>query len=84
MALHYLSQLIDFFKEAGKYTSPDEDAVARAGPEAPLYVSFHERVVTVSVIFGLIGAVLGVGMIVREKSGNDALPRITILRVASL
>jgi len=64
MALHYLFQLLGFFKEAGKYTSPDKDAVARAGPEAPRHASFHRRIVTVSVIFGVIGAVLGVGLLV--------------------
>jgi hypothetical protein len=64
MALNYLFQLLGFFKEANKYTSPDEDAVVKAGSEAPRHASFHRRIVTVSVIFGLMGAALGVGMIV--------------------
>jgi CBS-domain-containing membrane protein len=70
MALNYLSQLLGFFKEAGKYASPDEDAVERAGSEAPRHVSFHKRIVAVSVIFGFIGALIGVGMIVLAIGEN--------------
>ena len=74
MALNHLSQLVGFFKEASKYTSPDEDAVGRAGSESPRYVSFHKRIVTVSVIFGVAGAALGIGMIfiaVGENAAQD-------------
>jgi len=70
MALNYLSQLVGFFKEAGKYALPDDDAVARAGMEAPRYVSFHRRIVAVSVILGFIGAILGLGMVVLAVGEN--------------
>ena len=71
MALNYLSQLLGFFKEAGKYASPDEAAVERAGAEAPRYVSFHRRIVAVSVLLGFIGAILGLGMIVLAVGENE-------------
>jgi len=74
MGLKDFFELLGFFKEASKYTSPDEDAVGRAGSEAPRHVSFHKRIVTVSIILGLMGAALGVGMIfiaVGENAAQD-------------
>lgn len=72
MGLNNFFELLGFFKEASKYTSPDEDAVARAGSEAPRYVSFHKRIVIVSIILGLMGAALGVGMIFLAIGENAA------------
>jgi uncharacterized membrane protein YfcA len=64
MAFRHLLQLFGFFEEASKYASPDEDAVAQAGPDALRHVSFYRRIVAVSILFGTVGAVLGVGMII--------------------
>lgn len=73
MGLNNLFELLGFFKEASEYTSPDEDAVVKAGSEAPRHASFHRRIVTVSVIFGLMGAALGVGMIFIAVGQDAAL-----------
>lgn len=84
MALRYLFQLLGFFEEASKYASPDEDAVARAGPEAPRHVSFHRRIVTVGLLLGLVGAAFGVGLIVVAPGENTPAKDVPKILLAPL
>ena len=83
MALRHLFQLLDFLNEAGKYAWTDKENVAQAGPEAPKHGSFHRRIVAVSIIFGLIGAALGVGFLMfaaGEKTvAKDIGPKILLV-----
>ncbi len=64
MALRHLFQSIDFFREATRYLSPDENGVSQAGENARKHVSVHRIIVAVSAFFGLVGAGLGIGVLV--------------------
>ena len=63
--------LFRFFWEAGKYVEPDEAVSEESGPDAPRQIAFHRRVVVVSVLFGLLGAACGVGMILLALAENE-------------
>jgi len=82
--LRHLFQLLGFFEEARKYASPDEDAVARAGPETPRHVSFHRRIVAVAILLGLVGAAFGVWLIVVAAGENTAAKDATKILLAPL
>ncbi|HIJ73635.1 MAG TPA: hypothetical protein HPP83_05980 [Candidatus Hydrogenedentes bacterium] len=85
MALHHLFQLLGFFKEAGEYASPDEDALAQAGADAPRQASYHKRIVAVSVLFGLMGAALGVYLIVvavGEQKAQEGAGKVLLAPLA--
>jgi hypothetical protein len=50
-----------FFREAMGYVTADEDAVDQLGEAAPLHAMFHKRIVAVSIVFGILGGLIGLG-----------------------
>ena len=84
MALHHLFQMLRFLGGASKYASPDEDAIAQAESEAPRQVSFHKRIVAISVSFGLVGGACGVGLLIFAAGQKTAAKDAGTLLLAPL
>src|SRR3984957_12118535 len=66
--IRHVFQAARFFGEAADYVHPDQEAVAEAGSDASRQISIHRRIVAAAVVFGLIGAAGGVGMMVLAAS----------------
>ena len=69
--------LFDFYAKAGDYATPDPSALARAGESGRRHSGYHKRIVLVSCIFGVLGAVPGIIFLVVAagvaKAGNDLI-----------
>ena len=72
-----VGQLIRFYEEANTYRSPEQAAVEQAGAAGIEHASYHSRIVRVASLFGLLGALLGLGLPVGVMVANkDGTPQV--------
>jgi hypothetical protein len=73
MAIRHFFQVLRFFEEAWTYSCTDDADVHEAGVDGTRHASFHRRIVSVGVPFGVVGAGLGIAFLL--ASGGQAAPR---------